>query len=213
MDFELPEEIRLLQDTVRKAQSVDRGEVNYIQPNKQNAAIHIDTFHDYEPCILAKYLEEIPRFREELTPEFISQYGLTDLMKAVKKNQEAKREYCELAEELIALSDSGFRLALDDFGTGFASIGYLTRMPFDELKIDRSFVRSIEEGQQGMRMVKSIIGLARAMELDIVAEGIETETDAVLLRRSGADFLQGYHFGRPLPAAEFEQLLLARHVA
>ena len=73
-----------LQDTVRKAQSVDRGEVNYIQPNKQNAAIHIDTFHDYEPCILAKYLEEIPRFREELTPEFISQYGLTDLMKAVE---------------------------------------------------------------------------------------------------------------------------------
>ena len=59
-----------LQDTVRKAQ--------------QNAAIHIDTFHDYEPCILAKYLEEIPRFREELTPEFISQYGLTDLMKAVE---------------------------------------------------------------------------------------------------------------------------------
>ena len=73
-----------LQDTVRKAQSVDRGEVNYIQPHKHNAAIHIDTFHDYEPCILAKYLEEIPCFREELTPEFISQYGLTDLMKAVE---------------------------------------------------------------------------------------------------------------------------------
>ena len=73
-----------LQDTVRKAQSVDRGEVNYIQPYKNNAAIHIDSFHDYEPCILAKYLEEIPRFREELTPEFISQYGLTDLMKAVE---------------------------------------------------------------------------------------------------------------------------------
>ena len=73
-----------LQDTVRKAQSVDRGEVNYIQPYKLNASIHIDTFHDYEPCILAKYLEEIPRFREELTPEFISQYGLTDLMKAVE---------------------------------------------------------------------------------------------------------------------------------
>lgn len=113
--------------------------------------------------------------------------------------QVVMRDDATIAQELIALSDSGFRLALDDFGTGFASIGYLTRMPFDELKIDRSFVRSIEEGQQGMRMVKSIIGLARAMELDIVAEGIETETDAVLLRRSGADFLQGYHFGRPAP--------------
>ena len=71
-------------ETVERSESVDRGEINYIQPYKENAAIHIDSFHDYEPCILAKYLEEIPRFREELTPEFISQYGLTDLMKAVE---------------------------------------------------------------------------------------------------------------------------------
>ena len=73
-----------LQDTVKRAQSVDRGEVNYIMPHKHNASIHIDTFHDYEPCILAKYLEEIPCFRQELTPEFIAEYGLTDLMKAVE---------------------------------------------------------------------------------------------------------------------------------
>ena len=73
-----------LRETVERAESVNAGEVNYIKPFKGNAAIHIDSFHDYEPCILAKYLEEIPRFREELTPEFISQYGLTDLMKAVE---------------------------------------------------------------------------------------------------------------------------------
>ena len=85
-----------LQDTVRKAQSVDRGEVNYIQPYKNNAAIHIDSFHDYEPCILAKYLEEIPRFREELTPEFISQYGLTDLMKAVESVPPLRTPYVPL---------------------------------------------------------------------------------------------------------------------
>ena len=72
-----------LQDTVRKAQSVDRGEINYIQPHKHNAAIHIDTFHDYEPCILAKYLNEIPCFRQEMTPEFLQAHGLTDLMKVV----------------------------------------------------------------------------------------------------------------------------------
>ncbi len=72
-----------LRETVERAESVDRGEVNYIQPHKNNAAIHIDTFHDYEPCLLAKYLVSIPCFREELTPEFVEQHGLTDLMKVV----------------------------------------------------------------------------------------------------------------------------------
>ncbi|HCR06270.1 MAG TPA: hypothetical protein DIU32_06400, partial [Oscillibacter sp.] len=72
-----------LQDTVERAESVDRGEVNYIMPYKSNAAIHIDTFHDYEPCILAKYLNEIPQFRQELTPEYLEKHGLTDLMKVV----------------------------------------------------------------------------------------------------------------------------------
>jgi uridine kinase len=72
-----------LRETVERAQSVDRGEVNYIIPHKNNAEIHIDTFHDYEPCILAKYLVGIPKFREELTPDFIAEYGLTDLMKVV----------------------------------------------------------------------------------------------------------------------------------
>ena len=68
---------------VERAESVDRGEINYIMPHKGNAAIHIDTFHDYEPCILAKYLNEIPQFRQELTPEYLEKHGLTDLMKVV----------------------------------------------------------------------------------------------------------------------------------
>lgn len=70
-------------ETVARVESVNRGEVNYIMPYKDNAAIHIDTFHDYEPCILAKYINEIPLFREELTPEFMEEHGLTDLMKVV----------------------------------------------------------------------------------------------------------------------------------
>ena len=72
-----------MRDTVERAQSVDAGEVNYIMPHKHNAAIHIDTFHDYEPCILARYLNEIPQFRQELTPDFMESHGLTDLMKVV----------------------------------------------------------------------------------------------------------------------------------
>lgn len=72
-----------LRETVERAEAVDRGERNYIMPYKENAAVHIDTFHDYEPCILAKYLTEIPRFRQELTPDFLEEHGLSDLMKIV----------------------------------------------------------------------------------------------------------------------------------
>ena len=72
-----------LRQTVERSQSVDAGELNYIQPNKGNASIHINTFHDYEPCILAKYLRELPEFHEELDDAFIEAHGLTDLMQVV----------------------------------------------------------------------------------------------------------------------------------
>lgn len=73
-----------LRNTVQRAESVDRGEVNYIQPNKKNAAIHIDTFHDYEPCLLAKCLLDLPDFDKELNESFLEEHGLTDLMKVVR---------------------------------------------------------------------------------------------------------------------------------
>lgn len=72
-----------LRDTVQRAESVDRGEVNYIQPYKKNAEVHIDTFHDYEPCILAKYLYALPAFRQEMDEGFLEQHGLTELMKVM----------------------------------------------------------------------------------------------------------------------------------
>ena len=72
-----------LRETVERAESVNRGEVNYIKPYKSNAAIHIDSFHDYEPCILTKCLGEIPNIREELTAEYLQAHDLTDLIDVV----------------------------------------------------------------------------------------------------------------------------------
>ena len=74
-----------LRDTVMRAESVDRGEVNYIKPFKTNAPIHIDTFHDYELCIISRYLRELPEFNSQLDQEFIDEYGLTELMKVVRE--------------------------------------------------------------------------------------------------------------------------------
>lgn len=72
-----------LRETIERSQSVDAGELNYIQPNKGNASIHINTFHDYEPCILARYLRELPEFHEQLDDGFIEAHGLVDLMRVV----------------------------------------------------------------------------------------------------------------------------------
>ena len=82
-----------LQDTVERAESVDRGERNYIMPNKPNAGIHIDTFHDYEPCILARYLKEIPEFYTQLDDAFIDEHGLTDLFEVVNSVPPLKTDY------------------------------------------------------------------------------------------------------------------------
>ena len=82
-----------LRQTVERAESVDRGERNYIMPNKPNAGIHIDTFHDYEPCILARYLKEIPEFYTQLDDAFIDEHGLTDLFEVVNSVPPLKTDY------------------------------------------------------------------------------------------------------------------------
>ena len=82
-----------LRQTVERAESVDRGELNYIMPNKPNASIHIDTFHDYEPCILARYLKEIPEYYSQLDDQFIAEHGLSDLMDVVNSVPSLRTDY------------------------------------------------------------------------------------------------------------------------
>ena len=107
-----------------------------------------------------------------------------------------------VAAALHELRSRGFSIALDDFGTGFSSIGYLASMPFNVLKIDRSFVSGEAAGDRTMTMVKSMIGLAHSLDMEIVAEGIETEEEAFTFRSYGCEMLQGYYFGRPKPLSE-----------
>ena len=82
-----------LRDTVLRAESVDNGEQRYIAPNKPNASIHIDTFHDYELCVLARYLREIPDLDEQLSEDFIAEHGLTDIFKAVRSVPPLQTDY------------------------------------------------------------------------------------------------------------------------
>ena len=103
---------------------------------------------------------------------------------------------------MIRLKALGVRLALDDFGTGYSSLLYLRRFPFDKLKIDRSFVLSIEKAADAAAIVHAVVSLGRGLGMKVTAEGVETADQQLFLRAAGVHFMQGYRFGRPMPAAE-----------
>jgi diguanylate cyclase (GGDEF)-like protein/PAS domain S-box-containing protein len=105
---------------------------------------------------------------------------------------------------LQAIRAMGVTIAIDDFGTGFSSLSYLTRLPIDTLKIDRSFVVQMTETPEGLTLVSTIIGLARGLKLKVVAEGVEIEEQFRLLRLLGCDEMQGFFFSEPIPADVFE---------
>jgi diguanylate cyclase (GGDEF)-like protein/PAS domain S-box-containing protein len=108
---------------------------------------------------------------------------------------------------LEALSEIGVRLVLDDFGTGYSSLAYLNRFPFDALKIDRSFIDGLGIEQERTAIVEAVIGMARALSLDAIAEGVENEVQLSELRRLGCDFAQGHLFSPPLGPQKVTRLL------
>jgi diguanylate cyclase (GGDEF)-like protein len=111
---------------------------------------------------------------------------------------------------LEALRSLGPRLILDDFGTGYSSLSYLQRLPLDVLKLDQSFVTGLALPGRDRDIVSALIHLATVLDLDVVAEGIETAAQLGCLKDLGCQFGQGYHLGRPMPASDFEDLLIAR---
>ena len=149
--------------------------------------------------------------------------GFVDLVRRVlaETGLDSTRLELELTESVLmsdledakarmqALQGLGVRFALDDFGTGYSSLSYLLSLPFDKLKIDRSFVLKIEAGSSGAAIVHSIISLGRALGMHVTAEGIETDEQHQFLRVAGVHSFQGYHFGRPVEASAIAARLAA----
>jgi diguanylate cyclase (GGDEF)-like protein len=111
----------------------------------------------------------------------------------------------DVVEKMRALRKLGVKLSLDDFGTGYSSLSYLKQLPLDQLKIDQSFVRDIVTDPNDAVMVQTIINLAHNFELDIIAEGVETQDQLNFLKEHGCYAYQGYFFGKPVSIEEFEK--------
>lgn len=113
-------------------------------------------------------------------------------------------------EQMRRLDALGVRLSLDDFGTGHSSLSYLKRLPVAELKLDKSFVRDLETDADDRALAAAGLAIGRALNLIVVAEGVETEGQRLALQLAGCEVAQGYLFSRPLAAREFEDWLLLK---
>ncbi|MGH9599811.1 MAG: sensor domain-containing phosphodiesterase [Terracidiphilus sp.] len=156
-----------------------------------------------------------------LSPRQFSREGLTDHVEALlhRAGVSSRQLGLEMTESSLmsdmnttlevlgGLRRLGVSLLVDDFGTGYSSLNHLHSFPFDILKIDRSFVSRMTEGEQPLQIVRTIIELARVMGMDVVAEGIETCEQYALLRKLGCRYGQGFLFSRPLPVEKIGQLL------
>jgi predicted signal transduction protein with EAL and GGDEF domain len=115
----------------------------------------------------------------------------------------------EILATLTRLRKLGVRIAVDDFGIGFSSLNHLRRFRFDKVKIDRSFVESFAEGGNALDVVRAVALLARGLGIDTTAEGVETQAQLEGVKAEGCTEMQGFHFSRPLPASQIEQLYVA----
>ena len=119
------------------------------------------------------------------------------------------RDVDKVVERLNALKELGASISIDDFGTGYSSLAYLRQIPIDRLKIDRAFVKDFPHQDDGV-VAKSVIAIAQALNLEVVAEGIETPEQLNLISSYGCEFYQGFLFGEPVSPDEITSLITNR---
>jgi diguanylate cyclase (GGDEF)-like protein/PAS domain S-box-containing protein len=138
----------------------------------------------------------------------LSETGLNPGVLVVELTESLLMKHAESAASILqALRERGVRVAIDDFGTGYSSLGYLRKFPLDALKIDQSFVRQISTAGEDTAIVTAVIGMARSLNLRVIAEGVETREELEFLHANQCDEVQGYYFSRPVVPEQFAELL------
>ena len=145
----------------------------------------------------------------QIVSSLLEKYSLSPSRLILEVTESTALKNLDRSIELLnAFNHAGIVVSIDDFGTGYSNLLMLSVLPAKELKIYRSFVTSMLENEKSYKLVETIISIARTMEMNVVAEGIETEEQQAVLTRLGCDYLQGYLFSRPLPAEQVPWLLL-----
>lgn len=117
----------------------------------------------------------------------------------------------DIVEKIMTLRRLGITFSIDDFGTGYSSLSYLKSLPLNTLKIDRSFVNDIGDSIHGVVLVDTIIMMARNLDMEVIAEGVETEQELLYLSSKGCNIYQGYYFSRPVAIAAFNKILAQKN--
>jgi EAL domain-containing protein (putative c-di-GMP-specific phosphodiesterase class I) len=144
----------------------------------------------------------------EQIQKVLKETGLSPTCLKLEITESAVMENAEAAIRMLKqLREIGIQLSIDDFGTGYSSLSYLHRFPIDTLKVDRSFVSTMEDGTENGEIVRTIIALAKSLNLNVIAEGIESIHQLHQLRILGCEYGQGYLFSRPVPESEIEKIL------
>lgn len=171
--------------------------INEGRNEKLVVSINISALQIMEDNFLEHFIELINQV--EVSPEIIGvEITETVLIENIDKN----------INKIIALKNMGIKVALDDFGTGYSSLSYLVKLPLSHVKIDKSFIRNMKNGNEYIKLIGLIIEAAHSLRLKVVAEGVEKYEELAILDEMGIDFIQGYLFSRPLPQEAAEKLAL-----
>ena len=119
--------------------------------------------------------------------------------------------YADNADQLVNvienLRSDGFMIEMDDFGSGYSSLNMLTTIPIDALKMDMKFIRNMQKDEKSMKLVELVLDIAKFLQVPVIAEGVETEEQLMLLKERGCDIIQGYYFSKPVQPEDFTQFI------
>ena len=148
-----------------------------------------------------------PELQDKLK-EILKENGLAENELMLEITESA---YADNANTLVEVTESlrnaGFLIEMDDFGSGYSSLNMITTLPIDVLKLDMKFVRNMEKDEKSMKLVELIIDIAKFLNVPVVAEGVETQSQLDTLKKMGCEVIQGYYFSKPVPAEEFEKFI------
>jgi len=161
----------------------------------KNFSISVNT--SYKQLIQANFVQLVMNICQEqsLDPKYLNLEITED---------EAMEDINLIIKVLLELKSCGIRISMDDFGTGYSSLSWLSKLPVDTIKIDRSLIISLDKNSKNIAIIKSIIAVADSLDIKVIAEGIETETEFLTLKELGCQYIQGYLIGKPMSANDFE---------